>query len=106
MQYPHGIASLISDAHFRNLFKTMREVKANYKGNNLQHRVVKKLSKAARDCGITSLGSYRLEYKERQKQYNARRNAASAVQVIKLLPQIHFICIPAWNAMFHNGCGV
>ena len=70
------------------MFKTMREVKANYKGNNLQHRVVKKLSKAARDCGITSLGSYRLEYKERQKQYNARRDAASAVQVIKLFDTI------------------
>ena len=69
----------------------MREVKANYKGNNLQHRVVKKLSKAARDCGITSLGSYRLEYKERQKQYNARRDAASAVQVIKLWTQLLFM---------------
>ena len=83
--HSHDVASLIPNEHFRKLFKTLRTIKRNYLGNNRQHRLTIELKKAARDCGITSLSSYVLEYKDRQQEYNARRDAASTSHVVKLL---------------------
>ena len=80
--HPHGTGSLIPDSHFRNLFQTLRELKANYAGSNLQHRVANELNKAAHECGITSLASYRLEFEDRQQRYSAHRDAGSTGHVV------------------------